>query len=233
MALLPEELREYLPSNLEDNKANFPEFAQPVDRSELLHARDSLLRLKLVHYTRPRQASAVAARGLAPVSQLGEDLRANTHAIDYSLGLQHAIFWHWGDLYREPVAAWVLAQPELLYDDATVVTPKDIVDATWTQSDPFDALSPDQQAAAKQEYFDKMLMGVDWLELQARRMVLGNSALTAVSLSSLGEVKMFRAVGPDEIRVTTDPAEKQALQMEAQALGFVDREVAYPQDYVA
>ncbi len=164
------ELLAYLdPEKLAENRGNFEEFGvklSPEGERRLQIIEEVLLQLPLNHGSRHEIDSLVPARDLP------SDHSTHTYILDQSLGLDRYTFLHWGvpewSIYGRNI---FLFDARILLDPKTIVTTYDIGQGGLADESAFEDLDPETRERL-QGYFDHALSGSDWLELQARRILI-------------------------------------------------------------
>lgn len=186
--------------SLKENKIRFTELNQIIpdsDKPTLEKIKTSLLDLPLLHCTPSEIATTepiVCSKDAGRVVGIG--------ALDQSLGLDKFVYLSWGPAnYPKSRDKHYLVNSSLLLDSSVVVTEGDITTFTYGSTNtPFVDLPHKVRGNIIRDYFGKMLTGIDWLELTARKILnsrnTGESSYMTKPPLHLGEIKVFRSVEP-------------------------------------
>lgn len=219
---MPPKLRKFVSAEkLSENAAKYPEMSYEIDSQLLEQVRQKLLKLPLVHRTKTRELVSGPVkteggfRSPVPYSWLtqasNQKAAGNTHGLDLQNDLDEYVFMSWGGIYGERNSFLagsryaVLVSSDLLMDPRCVVTPLDVAGVVSGKIMDRGLVVSDWSAARdlRDEYFDKMVTGADWVEIESRRIakriVDGNA-----SIDDLGEIKFLGEVPHSSVIASVD-----------------------------
>lgn len=187
--IAPELARFVTPEKLAENRKNFEEFDVELnaeDRRQLEIIGEVLLEIPLTHGSYNNLDSVV------PHVDRPKESFSHTGSLDVSVGLHRYAFFHWG------VPDWWAYGPKihlfnanLLLDPQTIVSSYDIGLGGISDAGAYDDLEEAEQQYINR-YFDHLLSGIDWLELQARSVLLDYKKAKKKHLNAGGTMEDFR-----------------------------------------
>lgn len=230
--VLPPKLRNFVSAEkLSENAAKYPEMSYEIDSQLLEQVRQKLLKLPLVHRTKARELAPGPVkteggfRAPVPYSWLSQASNhkadGNTYGLDLQTDLDEYVFMSWGGIYGERKSFLagsryaVLVSSDLLMDPRCVVTPLDVGAVASGKVMDKGLVVSDRRAARelRDEYFDKMVTGADWVEIESRRIAKrimdGNASLDnlgELAMEDLGEVKFLGEVPRSSVIASVDTA---------------------------
>ncbi len=203
---LPEEITPYVTAEkLAENLQHYPEMAvefNEQDRERIGRIKDVLMQIPLIHASSHAEVAS-GVYDILPFDQLPEGHRGHSHELDRSLGLTKYVFLHQGLAEKGIGRTIIQVSPQLLNGDNVVVTPYDIGMLTFVDEGTYTDLDEEHQDRVQKNYFDLMVIGRDWQEIVARRIlangIAGNSFFTLKTSETLGEIKHLGPVSSDHI----------------------------------